>query len=207
MSTKSQSVNNGTKYHLNPETETLSQAELAEIWARRAMELAQEPPAPAVGQTIDLLIFRLNHEKYGINVSNVREIFPLTQLTPVPRTPNFVTGVFSARGRILSVIDLCAFLGLPGSGLSKKENSDQAKIIVVTNTSTSSKTAFMEIGILAHEVSDVMTIFKKELDPPLATHTGIQAKYQQGITADLMIVLNLNALLGDEHLIIYDEIL
>jgi hypothetical protein len=31
--------------------DTLSPAQLAEIWARRAYELAQEPPAPSTGKT------------------------------------------------------------------------------------------------------------------------------------------------------------
>src|SRR5262245_12469400 len=95
--------------------EQLSPAELAEIWARRAYALAQEPPVAVTGQTVALLIFRLDNERYGIEVTNVREIYPRQQLTPVPRTPAFVAGVFSARGRILSVIDLRIFLGLPAS--------------------------------------------------------------------------------------------
>jgi purine-binding chemotaxis protein CheW len=184
--------------------ETLSSTELAEIWARRAYELAQKPPSSATGQTADLLVFWLGKERYGIEVTNVREIHPLEQLTPVPRTPNFVAGVFSARGRILSVVDLCAFFDLPAIGLS-----DQTKIIVVSNAKQRSVRGrqMVEVGILADEVADVVTIFKKDIQPPLTTHTGVRADYIQGITADLLVVLNLDILLNDKRLIVQEELL
>ncbi len=187
----------------------LSPAELAEIWARRAQALAQEPMAVATGQTVALLVFQLSGERYGIDVANVCEIYPLEQLTPVPRTPSFVAGVFSARGRILSVIDLRAFLGLPlpasTNGRGQGEVG-QTKIIVITNTDATSETAQMEIGLLADEVTDVSTIFIEEIEPPLTNQAGIRVNYIRGVTANLLVVLDLNALLSDKQLIIKDEL-
>ena len=177
--------------------DSLSPAELTEIWARRAYKLAEEPPAPATGHTVNLLVFWLGSERFGIEVGNVREIYPLEQLTPVPRAPSFVAGVFSARGRIISVIDLRAFLGLPTTGLS-----DQTKIIVVTNTDQT-----LEMGILADEVSDVVAVFKEDIEPPLITQASVLSEHLQGITADMLVVLNLNALLSDQRLIVQEEII
>ncbi len=187
------------------EEEVMDPARLAEIWSRRAYELAEEPVAVAVGATIDLLVFNLGGEQYGIEVANVREIYPLEQLTPVPRAPNFVAGVFSARGRILSVIDLHAFLGLPVTPLTGDEN--QTKIMVVTNTDSTSETAHLELGLLADNVVDVITLFKDELEPPLSTQAGVHAAYIYGLTADMLVVLNLNALLSDKRLIVHEEIM
>ena len=177
--------------------DSLSPAELTEIWARRAYKLAEEPPAPATGHTVNLLVFWLGSERFGIEVGNVREIYPLEQLTPVPRAPSFVAGVFSARGRIISVIDLRAFLGLPTTGLS-----DQTKIIVVTNTDQT-----LEMGILADEVSDVVAVFREDIEPPLITQASVLSEHLQGITADMLVVLNLNALLSDQRLIVQEEIM
>lgn len=176
--------------------------DVARVWARRAKELAKEPPVEAAGETVKLLVFWLNGERYGIDVFNVREIHPLQQLTPVPRTPNFSAGVFNARGRILSVIDLRAFLGLPASTGHKP---DHGKIITVTNTASGVTTDSFEIGLLADDVADVVTLFKDTIEPPLTTHTGLQNEYLQGVTPDLLAVLNLNALLNDKRLIIQEE--
>lgn len=196
----------------DPETQfedTLSPAEIAEIWAKRAYELAKEPPVVTTGKTMDLLIFWLHGERYGLGVSNVREIYPLEQVTPVPRTPNFVTGVFSARGRILSVIDLGVFFGLSPAAVNGagKERSEHSKIIVVANTDPTSKTAGMELGLLVETVDDVVIIFKEDLEPALTTHSSVQAEYLQGITADMLAVLNLNAMLSDKRLVVYEEII
>lgn len=182
--------------------EKLSQEELAAIWARRAHELAAEPPAEETGRSVDLLVIWLSGEQYGLEVSNLREIYPLEQLTPVPRTPPFVAGVFSARGRILSVVDLRAFLGLPPIGLS-----DQTKIVVVHNKNGAGEDSSpMELGILADEVADVVTIFREEIEPSLTTHTNARAEYIQGVTAEMLVVLDLDALLNNKELIIHEEI-
>ncbi len=182
------------------EEEVVSIEKLKAVWAKRAYQLAQEPEVEATGQTLDLLVFRLGHERYGINVLNVREIYPLEQFTPVPRTPNFVAGVFSARGRILSVIDLHAFLGMP-----PQEYKEDAKIIVVTNTNPSSEMTNLEIGILANEIENVITIFKDDIDPALITRSGGNADYIQGVTNDLLEVLDLDVLLENKRLIVNDE--
>lgn len=182
--------------------EMLSPEELAEIWAQRAYALAKEPPVESTGQTLDLLVFRLGAERYGLEVTNAREIYPLEQLTPVPRAPSFVAGVFSARGRILSVIDLQMFLGLPSNA-----RSDQAKIMIVTNTDPNSDTAHMEIGLLVDDVVDVITAYRDDIEPPLTTHVGARAEYIHGVTSDLLVVLNLRALLGDKRLIVHEEII
>ncbi len=181
---------------------TLTPEELAEVWARRAYDLAKEPPSEEAGQTINLLVFRLGGERYGLEVTNVQEIHPLDQLTPVPRTPDFVAGVFSARGRLLSIVDLRAFMGL-----SAIELTDQTRIIVVTNTDRTSETAGMEIGILADDVDDVVTTFKDDIEPPLTTHSSAQTDYIEGVTTDMLVVLNLNALLSDKRLIVKEELI
>ncbi|MBE7555764.1 MAG: purine-binding chemotaxis protein CheW [Anaerolineales bacterium] len=187
----------------------LSPTELAEIWAQRAYALAQEPPPAVTGQTVTLLIFRLNSERYSIEVAHVHEIYPREQLTPVPRTPAFVAGVFSARGRILSVIDLRTFFGLPASapnhGRAQAE-TNQTKIIVVANTDTTSETTQVEVGLLVDEVIDVQTIFIEEIEAPLTTQDGIYAHHIRGVTSDLLVVLDLNALLSDKQLVIKDEL-
>ena len=166
---------------------------MAEILERRAHALAEPPSTKVKGQTLYLLTFLLNGERYGLEISYVREIYPLQQLTPVPRTPGFVAGLFSARGRLISVLDLHAFLGLPNLTIT-----DESKIIVIADDD-------MEIGLLADEVTDVYTIFKEKIEPPLTTHTESRAEYIHGLTADMLVVLNLKRLLNEKRLIVQEE--
>jgi purine-binding chemotaxis protein CheW len=179
----------------------LSPAELAEIWARRAYNLAEPPPAEASGQTLDLLVFRLSGERYGLEVAHVREIYPLEQLTRVPRTPNFVVGIFSARGRLISVIDLRLFLGLPASPDNRRKGgTNETKIIVVA-------TDDLAVGLLADDVSEVLTVFKDELEPALTSQMGNRTESTLGIAPGMLVALNLKGLLSDKRLIVSEELL
>ncbi len=177
--------------------------QLAEIWARRAADLAKPPPVKTEGRTYDLLVFRLADEQYGIKVNHVVEIYPPEQITPVPRTPAFVVGVFSARGRLLSVVDLRAFFGL-----STIDLSETSKIIVVAGDTTKHKggNGRFEVGLLADEVEDVITIFEDELEPTLSNQIGGRADHTLGITAEMLVVLNLDALLQNKRLIVHEEV-
>ncbi|MBL8725707.1 MAG: purine-binding chemotaxis protein CheW [Planctomycetes bacterium] len=52
------------------------------------------------------LSFRLGGEEYGIAILKVREIIGMVDVTPLPRTPDFVRGVINLRGKIIPVVDL-----------------------------------------------------------------------------------------------------
>ncbi|MDM8530984.1 chemotaxis protein CheW [Anaerolineales bacterium HSG25] len=205
--TKNGHYTNGHQIALSqPQTdvdeEALSPEELRSVWERRALELARPPETEAIGETIDLLVFRLNDEQYGIEVTNVREIYPLEKITVVPRTPEFVVGVYSARGRILSVVDLHAFWGM-----SANNPTEGSKIIAVTNTNPNAENSDMELGLLADQVEDVVTIFKDTIDTSFINRSNNSADYMYGITSELLEVIDLNGLLDDKRLVINEEVL
>jgi len=54
----------------------------------------------------------LAREEYGVDVRQVQEIRRVTEITAVPRAPEFVRGVINLRGRVLPVLDLRRRLGL-----------------------------------------------------------------------------------------------
>ena len=66
---------------------------------------AQEQRA-AAEVTEHLATFFLDREEYGMDVRQVQEIRRLTEITSVPRAPEFIRGVINLRGRILPVLDL-----------------------------------------------------------------------------------------------------
>lgn len=171
-------------------------AYLAEVWAKRAYTLAEPPVSEDSVETLDLLVFLLNGERYGVEVQYVREIYPLQQITPVPRTPDFVIGVYSARGQLISVINFRAFVGLTAVGIN-----DDSKIIVMHDP-----TGTMEIGFLADNVEDVTTIVKDEIEPALVTQLGQRARFIQGVAPGMLIVLNMQILLNDPALLVQEEL-
>src|SRR6266851_5213843 len=85
----------------------------------RAKALARELKPDGTGHArIEVVEFVVAYEKYAIESSYVREVYPLKELTRLPGTPAFILGVFNVRGQIVSVVDPKKFFGLPEKGLT-----------------------------------------------------------------------------------------
>ena len=93
--------------------------EINTILKERAKDLAEEPRQEDMGEgQLELVEFILAYEKYGIESSFVREVYPLKEFTPVPCTPSFIFGITNVRGKLISVMDIKEFFGLPSKGLT-----------------------------------------------------------------------------------------
>ncbi len=53
-----------------------------------------------------IVVFRLGNELYGLAISSVERILKEAPITPLPRTPKMLRGVFELRGETLPVLDL-----------------------------------------------------------------------------------------------------
>lgn len=165
------------------------------ILRERARQMALEPePEKATIDSVEILEFILAYENYGIEASYVKEVYPLTEITPVPCTPPFILGIINIRGQILSVIDLKKFFGLPEKGIT-----DLNKVIVIRNEK-------MEFGILADVVINVRFIPVNEIQQSLPTLTGIREEYLKGVTGKRLIILDAEKLLCDKKLLVHDDI-
>lgn len=165
----------------------LTPERMRDILRRRAAALSREPETSRENDTgFDLVIFMLAHETYGIESAFVREVYPLRSLTPIPGAPAYVPGVTNVRGRILPVIDIKIWFGLPDQGLT-----DLNKVVILHNDRAT-------FGILADLVLDVRTVLSSDLQSSLPTLTDKRAAYLKGITSDRLIVLDADRLLSDE---------
>ena len=82
------------------------------VFKRRAEQLAKLPLSPDSGDDVELLICRLGTERYAVETRHLRAVQWASGITPVPCTPGFVVGIVSVRGEIVTVLDLCAMIGL-----------------------------------------------------------------------------------------------
>jgi purine-binding chemotaxis protein CheW len=172
-----------------------SPEEKRKILRDRARLLAPGSKADATTpqSLLQIVEFVLGPERYGIESSRIREIYPLNEFTPLPCTPAFVLGLVNVRGQILSIIDIKKLFDLPAKGLT-----DLNKIIIVHAHS-------IELGILADAILGTRLIAPEELHPALPTLTGIRADYLQGITKDSLVVLDVGKILADERILV-DEV-
>jgi purine-binding chemotaxis protein CheW len=172
-----------------------SEEEENRILNARAKALARQPKQEeAATERLEVVEFLLAHERYGIELSYIGEVYPLKDLTRIPCAPSFVLGVMNVRGKILSVIDMRKFFDLPAKGLS-----DLNKVIIVHDNA-------MEFGILADAVIGVRILSLAHLLPSLPTLTDIRADYLKGVTEDRLALLDGGKILGDRNIVVHEEV-
>jgi len=165
------------------------------ILRSRAKELSREIESKETDEeSFEIMEFLLAHETYAIETHFIREVYPMTELTHLPCTPAFVSGLINIRGQILTVIDMKKFFDLPERGITNLN-----KVIVV-------KKETLELGILADEIIGIRNIPANGLKPPLSTMTGIYADYLKGVTGERLILLDMERFLTDRRLIVHEEV-
>ena len=105
-----------------------------------------------------LLTFTLGKEDYGVSILKVREIIGMMEITPVPKTPDFIKGVINLRGKIIPVMDLRTKFSM-----EPKEYDDRTCIIVAE---VIIKGAQKLLGVVVDAVSEVVTIADDQIEPP-----------------------------------------
>jgi purine-binding chemotaxis protein CheW len=165
------------------------------VLKERAKTLAKEPKGEdKSGESIEVVQFQLAYERYGIESSYVREVYPLKELTPLPCTPAFVLGIINVRGQILSVIDLKKFFDLPEKGLT-----DLNKVVILHSEE-------MEFGVLADVILGTENILLSELQQSIPTLTGVREEYLKGVTPERVVILDAAKLLEDKRVIVHEEV-
>jgi purine-binding chemotaxis protein CheW len=168
--------------------------EVERVLRARAESLAREPQKAQAADMLELVEFILAQEKYAVESRHVGEVYPLEDLTPVPCTPAFVLGIVNLRREIVSVLDIKKFFDLPEKGLT-----DLNKVIVLHSDN-------MRFGILADAILGIRRVPLSEIQPSLPTLTGIREKYLKGVTAERTVVLDAEKLLGDETIIVQEQV-
>ena len=76
---------------------------------------------------LEVLIFHLGDQTYGVNVAKVREVILPTRVSASPQQPTCVRGMFNLRGRVLPLVDLHRFFGIQPAS-----DDEQKRRVIVT---------------------------------------------------------------------------
>ncbi|MCC2545181.1 chemotaxis protein CheW [Hymenobacter sp. BT175] len=139
---------------------------------------------------IQLIVFRLGSEEYGIRIEQVKEVTVTPEVARMPKTPAFVKGIANLRGDIIAVIDLEERFGLRRAGGALPELS--FTMAVEANDYT--------IGIIVREVPQPLSVPVSAIDkaPEFIQDMNIHDKYIEGIArveGRIIIVLDMLKLL------------
>ncbi len=141
--------------------------------------------------TMQLVSFKLAKELYGIEITKVREIILITEITRIPEAPPFLKGLINLRSTVIPVIDLRVRFGLP-----EAELSDESRIMVL-------QACGKTIGIMVDAVSEVLRVKHDQIAPPPPTVAGLGRDYLSGLVKlenQLLILLEIDKIFGEEEI-------
>ncbi len=147
-------------------------------------------------QELQLVIFRLAKEEYGLPITKVQEINRLVPITKLPQTPSFMEGIINLRGRIIPVIDLRKRFQLAAT-----EQSEDNRIIIV-------EVSGQTIGIIVDAVTEVVRLPGSSVEPPPPTFI-LDAQYIHGVgklEERLLIMLDIDKILTSQEEIMLKQI-
>ena len=146
---------------------------------------------PLSEKLLQLVVFELSGEEFGVDIMHVSEIIPVSKITRIPQAPECVKGLINLRGKIIVVIDLNHRLGF-----SPRDNESLARIIIAEIEDTA-------IGMLVNSVNGVLKLPLSSTEPtPDIIKSKINSEYLTGIGKigdRLLILLNLAKVLGEEE--------
>ena len=102
---------------------------------------------------IQFISFAIDDDQYGVEIMSVREIKGWSEITHLPKQPEYVRGVLNLRGVMVPIIDLrCRF----GQGLT---GATPIHIVIIVQVGT------RQVGLLADRVLDIVSIDASQIQP------------------------------------------
>lgn len=156
-----------------------------QLLAERAARLARPLEQAADSATVEVMTFDLCGENYALATEQLREVFAAREVTPLPCTPAWVSGILNVRGHILTVLDLAGLLGL--------QSLAEPETVLVLNGRQG------DVALLAGDVTGVRVLPAAAFEFSTALSN---TPYVRGMTSDGLILLDARLLLDDQRLVV-----
>jgi len=129
---------------------------------------------------------------YGINVSKVREIIRVPNLTELPGTPDYIEGIFDLRGVVIPIVNLAKWMGI-----TTPEGLEKNLRIIITEFNN------VLIGFIVHEAKRIRRINWSDIEPAtFASGSGtLDGSKITGVTKiegdNVLLILDLESVVQD----------
>src|ERR1700730_18040452 len=122
----------------------------------------------ATGLT-QFISFAIGDDQYGVDIMAVREIKGWSQITQLPRQPDYMRGVLNLRGIMVPIIDLrCRF----GQGVTE---ATALHIVIVVQIGA------RHVGLLADRGVDIVGLNATKIQPVPRIAQGSRADFLSGL--------------------------
>ncbi len=156
--------------------------------------------AALLADTTQFLTFKLADEVFALDISQVREVLDFTNITKVPRTPDFMRGVINLRGSVVPVVDMRLKFGM-----DRTEKTVNTCIIIVEIDVDGDKTI---LGALADSVQEVIELEHGQIEPPPKIGTRLRTEFIKGMGKrddNFIIILDIDKIFSADELTLVQE--
>ena len=116
-----------------------------------------------------VISFAIGDDQYGVDIMAVREIKGWSEITHLPKQPEYVRGVLNLRGVIVPIIDLrCRF----GQGMTE---ATALHIVIIVQI------ASRQVGLLADRVLDIVSFETTQVQAVPRVANGTRVGFLSGL--------------------------
>lgn len=151
----------------------------------------------AGNEEVQLVVFRLYGESFGIEITKVREIIKPTEITHLPQTADYIEGVINLRGEVIPVVNLRTRFGL-----SRMDDEEEGRIIIV-------EIRDQKVGLIVDAVSEVLRLSSEQIGPAPTNVQGLKTNLLEGVGRQddrLIILLSLEALFSTDDQLSFEQV-
>lgn len=117
----------------------------------------------------EFISFAIGNDQYGVDIMAVREIKEWSNVTHLPRQPEYVRGVLNLRGIIVPIVDLrCRF----GQGITQCTPTHIMIIVQINDR---------QVGLLADRVLDIVSFEQSQVRPVPKVAQSTEADFISGL--------------------------
>lgn len=136
------------------------------------MKQEEERNQASAVRNIQIVVFRLGNEEYGLNIDQIKEVVITPSITRVPQKPAFIKGVSNIRGNIIAMLDLEEKFGLRAT---IDEHAGSNFTLVIDSSE-------YKMGVLVKEVPNTLSIAESAIEEfTLAGDDNAEQSYIKGI--------------------------
>ncbi len=142
------------------------------------------------------MIFKIDRETFGVNVSKVVEILEVPHITKIPKAPAYIRGVINLRGTVLPVVDTRIKFGLA------PVNDTASTCIIVLSIDCGAENT--TVGVLVDEVKAVLEINESTLAAVPKIGGKYDSEYLKGFTSqgdDFVMMLNIDKVFASKDIV------
>ncbi|MCD4845524.1 MAG: chemotaxis protein CheW [Methanosarcinales archaeon] len=154
--------------------------------------MSDEADAKTAPEEMQLVVYHLGDEEYGVEVGQVREIIRMETVTIIPKAPFYIEGVINLRGQVTTVVNMRTKFGL------EDIEADQHTRIIVAELGD------LIVGMTVDSVTEVMRVSRSSIEPtPSIVTSGVDSDCLKGVCKldnRLLILMDLYKVLSEDEL-------